>query len=550
MGKQYILTFSPIFSKNDTIQIFLFCKELVAPARQHQNLLHDDIVWKSLLKLTHSVSRHSDWQHSINNVFPDMCTALDANDLFYLNTRAHNGASPGHYKQHSLPHQYDWIFSIPRWMKFLETGETIHNITPKFNIEEQSILHRKNILTILLIPIIVNKELRGLLGIQRKEKAVLFTQQQINSLLVASSIFSMAIENQDDRSERDRLTTVIEQSSDCIIILNPKGIIHYANPACTNITGFSPKEIIGKSIQLLHAPPTREENWLEIKKALITGKPWNGQFSNFRKDNTAYEEEILISPVYDKEGEILNQVITKRDITEDKRLESIVEAANLMENIGFIFSSIRHELGNPINSIKVSLSILKANLEGYNTETITSFIHRSLSDVGRVEYLLKTLRNFSMFERPDIQNINMLSLVDEIIQLSGKELEKNNIMLVIQHPKEILIAKIDPRAFLQVLLNLITNAVAALSEEDEKTITISLVQEKNNQISFIFEDNGCGMKEETVQNLFRPFFTTKEEGTGLGLVIAKKMLAKMHCSIAASSKKGTGTRIEIIIPAA
>ncbi len=67
---------------------------------------------------------------------------------------------------------------------------------------------------------------------------------------------------------------------------------------------------------------------------------------------------------------------------------------------------------------------------------------------------------------------------------------------------------------------------------------------------FSFEDNGCGMDEETVRNLFRPFFTTKAEGTGLGLVIVKKMLSKMNCSITASSQKGKGTRMEIIIPTA
>ena len=257
---------------------------------------------------------------------------------------------------------------------------------------------------------------------------------------------------------------------------------------------------------------------------------------------------MLLSPVYDKDGRVANQVIVKRDITEDKRLESIAEAANLMDNIGFIFSSIRHELGNPINSIKVSLSVLESNLETYDTEAITRFIRRSLSDIGRVEYLLKTLRNFSIFERPEIKATNMRSLLDKLIQLVEKDLAKQYVMLKIQHPKEPLTGMIDPRAFLQVLLNLTTNAVAALDGSYNKKITISLKQKQDTQISFIFEDNGCGMEEETVRNLFRPFFTTKAEGTGLGLVIVKKMLSKMNCSITASSTKGEGTRMEIIIP--
>ncbi len=259
---------------------------------------------------------------------------------------------------------------------------------------------------------------------------------------------------------------------------------------------------------------------------------------------------MQISPVYNQEGRVANQVIVKRDITEDKRLESIAEAANLMDNIGFIFSSIRHELGNPINSIKVSLSVLESNLEVYDTEAIARFIHRGLSDIRRVEYLLKTLRNFSIFERPDIKKTDMQALLDKLIQLTEKDLAKRYIMLALDLPKAPLYGLVDPRAFLQVLLNLTTNAIAALDETKNRTITISLIHNQKNQITFVFEDNGCGMEEDTVRNLFRPFFTTKAEGTGLGLVIVKKMLAKMNCSITASSQKGQGTRMEIIIPTA
>ena len=219
-----------------------------------------------------------------------------------------------------------------------------------------------------------------------------------------------------------------------------------------------------------------------------------------------------------------------------------------MENIGFIFSSIRHELGNPINSIKVSLSVLESNLDTYSTEDIKRFINRGLSDIGRVEYLLKTLKNFSVFERPDVQPTDMQALLQKLTQLTEKDLAQQYIMLAIIPSTEPLTGLLDPRAFLQVLLNLITNAVAAMEETDNKMITITLCQKQPRQITFTVEDNGAGMDENIVRNLFRPFFTTKAEGTGLGLVIAKKMLSKMNCSISASSQKGKGTCMEIIIP--
>jgi len=548
--KHFIFTFSPANEEtDDQARIFLFCKELSSPPQPHRCVSPDDVIWKTILKLTNPSALHSDWHSCFNQVLPDICEALEADELFLLDNNPPAGAPLSiHGKNQSSAYNHDWILSVPVWMNLLGKGKTIQNFAENFDHEEQIILQQEGIKTLLLIPLIAGSELLGLIGLTRTHKARLFHQQQINSLLFIANILTMAIGNQQDRSERDRLVTVVEQSSDCIIIINTRGSVLYANPACEKVTGFSPQEIVGDSIKRLYTPFIRKKLWYELKDTLVTGETWSGQFDNYRKDTTLYQEEMLLSPVYDQEGRIANYVIVKRDITEGNRLKSIAEAANLMDNIGFIFSSIRHELGNPINSIKVSLSVLESNLETYDTEAITRFIRRSLSDIGRVEYLLKTLRNFSIFERPEIKETDMRILLDKLTQLTEKDLAKHYVMLAIHHPKEPLAGMIDPRAFLQVLLNLTTNAVAALEESDNKKITISLMQKQKNQITFIFEDNGCGMEEETVRNLFRPFFTTKPEGTGLGLVIVKKMLSKMNCSITASSRKGQGTRMEIIIP--
>ncbi len=548
-NEHFLFTFSPANEDTDECsRIFLFCKKLSSPAKPHRNVSADDIIWNSILKLTDPGALHSDWPNCFKKILPDLCDSLGADELFLLDN------SPPGSPPLSLPGKnqnntsHNWILSIPVWLNLLSKGKTIQNSADNFDPEEKLLLQQQGTKTLLLIPLIVNKKLLGIIGLNKNHKPSLFSRSQINCMQFIANILAMAISNQHDRSERDRLATVVEQSNDCIIIINTNGSVLYANPACKQITGFSPGEIIGKSIKHLYSQSIRKKIWLQLKEALEKGEAWSGQFANYRKDRTLYQEEMLLSSVYNQEGQVATQVIVKRDITEDKRLESIAEAANLMDNIGFIFSSIRHELGNPINSIKVSLSVLQSNLQTYDTEEIARFIQRSLSDIGRVEYLLKTLKNFSIFERQNIEATDMGVLLEKLIQLTEKDLTKQFVVLAILYPPKPLIGMIDPRAFLQVLLNLITNAVAALDKIDNKKITISLIQKKQNQLTFIFEDNGCGMEEDTVRNLFRPFFTTKPEGTGLGLVIVKKMLSKMNCSITATSRKGKGTRMEIIIP--
>ena len=522
-----------------------------SPSSSNQCLCPDDVIWKSILEITNPDALHSSWQTCFANIRSGICRALEADDFFLLEKNASAGNSlfpQGKEKTNST--RYSWILSVPIWMDLLRKEKILHKQAENHDKKEQNLLQREGIKTLLLIPLMVKSELWGIIGLNRRDTATIFSQQQINSLRFIANIMAITISNQHDRSERDRLVTVVEQSSDCIIIINNSGHILYANPACEQVTGFSPDEIIGKSIKRLYAPSVRKTVWNQVKGALLKGEGWNGQFANYRKDNTLYEEEMHISPVYNHEGGVANQVIIKRNITEEKRLESIAEAANLMDNIGFIFSSIRHELGNPINSIKVSLSVLESNLETYETADIKRFISRSLSDIGRVEYLLKTLKNFSVFERPYMEPTDMRALLDKLLQLTEKDLSRQDVTLRIEHPPKPLIGLIDPRAFLQVLLNLITNAVVALEGIDDKQITISMSGEQNGQITFNLEDNGCGMEEATIKNLFRPFFTTKPEGTGLGLVIVKKMLSKMNCSIDARSWKDKGTQMQIIIPEA
>lgn len=536
------------------IAILLFkllnVKNQLQPELPH-HISTDDLIWKSILQLTNPDTLHSNWHIRFNQVQSDICIALEASKLFLLDNSTDIGSPLFPHKEKTAEtYNHNWILSVPEWMQQLKCGENIHEVSINMHIEEQAILEQEGIRTLLLIPLIVGDKLIAIIGACKYEDSVLFSQQQINSFRFITNILEMAISNQQDRSERDRLVTVVEQASDCIIITSINGIILYANKACEKVTGCIPGEITGKTIKTLYPHSVRKRLWKRIKADLKHGSEWSGQFANRRKDGTLYEEEMQISPVYSLDGKVANQVLIKRDITEEKRLESIVEAANLMENIGFIFSSIRHELGNPINSIKVSLSVLESNLDTYSTDDIKRFVKRSLSDIGRVEYLLRTLKNFSVFERPDIQKTDMQALLQKLVELTEKDLAKQYVMLAIIPPIEPLTGLLDPRAFLQVLLNLITNAVAAMDATKNKTITITLSQKQTKQIIFTVKDNGQGMDESVKRNLFRPFFTTKTEGTGLGLVIAKKMLSKMNCSISASSEKGKGTCMEIIIPSA
>lgn len=239
--------------------------------------------------------------------------------------------------------------------------------------------------------------------------------------------------------------------------------------------------------------------------------------------------------------------ILLRDVTEKIRLMSIAEAVNTMDNIGYTFSGIRHEIGNPINSIKMTMSVLRRNLDRFPAEVVHEYIDRTISEIGRVEYLLRSLKNFSMFEIPEIRPLDLLLFLEKFIQLVRSGLEKEVIRLQLDVPTDPVWVKADARALQQAMLNLLANATAAVDGRPDPLVAIS-VRRRSKYVTIKVRDNGCGISAEDQQHLFKPFYTTKAAGTGLGLVITRKLLAQMGCSIEIFSSVDAGTTVSIFLP--
>ena len=350
------------------------------------------------------------------------------------------------------------------------------------------------------------------------------------------------------QQEMSRLRAAVEQSGDAILITDTAGIVQYANPAFERVTGFAREDVLGRDCRKLgHAEESTAaccQIWDSIR---AKQHAWQGHMTSRRKDGSIYEEECAISPIRNERQEIQNYVLVKRDITERKRLESIAEAANLMENIGFIFSGIRHELGNPVNTIKMTLSVLDANLEQYPAETNREFITRAIRELERVEYLLRSLKSFSLFEHPSIVPTRIESFIDSLLSLVADDLARKGIEVTTVLDPAAEVMQTDPRALQQVMLNLIINAADAVQDVAGPRIRLAVARH-DAIVRIVVEDNGCGIPAKEQGNLFKPFFTTKAKGTGLGLVIVKNMLVKLGATIEVVSREKRGTTAILNMP--
>jgi PAS domain S-box-containing protein len=354
-------------------------------------------------------------------------------------------------------------------------------------------------------------------------------------------------ERRREEEERKRLSAAVDAAADAIVITS-KGVILYVNPAFEKLTGYSRDETLGRDLHMLDSGRHDDAFYQGLRESLMRNGVWNGRLVNKKKDGTLYEEDCTYVPVKGPSGEIHNYISIKRDMTEKVRLEAVAQAVDSMNNIGYIFSGVRHEIGNPINTIIMNLSLLLNKLEQLDKPSIATYVSRALEETAKVEYLLRSLRNYNMFEQLELQDVSMTDFMDKFLALVREDFARRGVTVTAIVAPDAEHISADPRALQQILLNLIANASDAVEGQKSPRVAIQASRAEN-MIRIAVEDNGTGIPESGLKDLFKPFRTTKKHGTGLGLVIVKKMLARMNGTIDVRSRTGVGTVVDIFIPA-
>src|SRR4029077_6466194 len=132
-----------------------------------------------------------------------------------------------------------------------------------------------------------------------------------------------------------RLTAAIEQAAESIVILDAAGRVEYVNPAFAVQPGIAAGEILGRRIRSFPVGPVDRQVYREIARMLLRGQVWQGTYTAHGRGGAVYQEEATLSPVRDAAGRVLDYVAVCRDVTERRRLESIAEAVNMMDSVGY-----------------------------------------------------------------------------------------------------------------------------------------------------------------------------------------------------------------------
>jgi PAS domain S-box-containing protein len=338
---------------------------------------------------------------------------------------------------------------------------------------------------------------------------------------------------------------LVEEIQDGYFVVQDE-IVVFANPAFGQMHGYEPSEMIGKKFFSFIDPQIREKLLGDYHKTLKKwGSPRVFEYLRLTRDGTSYPTEILAKVTkYDNK---LSTIGICRDITERVMMEQKVRETERMAYIGQITASLSHEIRNPLSAVQMNLQILKKNprLEGNDQKRIDI----SIREVRRLESILKELLDFAKpiqlnFELNSINQILLTSI--ELLEMKFKE---EKVTLTTQFDSKIPPITLDREKLEQAIINLLLNALEASSAGSHIHVESSCIKTNRKYARIIVSDDGCGVLEKNLDDIFKPFFTTKTRGTGLGLSNVKRIAEAHKGWVEVENRVPRGASFKLYLPA-
>ena len=339
--------------------------------------------------------------------------------------------------------------------------------------------------------------------------------------------------------------TLVEEIFDGYFVVQDKSIV-FANKAFCEMHGCTLDEVIGQKYFYFVSPEDRSKIIEIINKIFIIQKPPRTiEYMRVTKKGNYYPTEMLARDAcYGQKDSVIGIC---RDITQRVEMEKKVREAERMAYIGQITTSLSHELRNPLSSVKMNLQILKKS--DINNPNDQRRIDISIREVGHLENILSQLLDFAKPVRVKSEKLDIQTVISSSLELLEHKFQEKKITPSFQLEKDNVQIVGDREKLEQVFINLFLNAIEASSEGDRVIIRSSMDSDgEQPAVQLHIMDNGPGVPADFMQEVFKPFFTTKSKGTGLGLSIVQRILEAHGGSIQALNLKPRGTAFVVSLP--
>ncbi|MBW1737885.1 MAG: Cache 3/Cache 2 fusion domain-containing protein [Deltaproteobacteria bacterium] len=361
------------------------------------------------------------------------------------------------------------------------------------------------------------------------------------------------------RETKEFLENIMESSVDGIVTTDLKGKITYLNRAIEEMLGYMKEDLLGEHISRLYVRGIQEAR--DIMALLQAGE----RAGNYEMEVRRKEDEILailtsLFLVRDEDGQVVGTAGIFKDVTEKKRLEAKLKAAQAhlveaskMRALGELVAGVAHELNNPLMASQTILHVILNNplKDCPNLERLE--LVRKCND--RIEKIVEHLREFSRQTKPEFRKLDINRPIENALMITGQQLLSHNISVVKRLSEDLPEVLGDSNQLEQVFLNLISNARDAMDVATcpTKELTICSYINEDEEIPMVavsIKDSGVGIPEKNLDKVFEPFFSTKPvgKGTGLGLSLCFGIVEAHGGRLEIKSQHFKGTEVKVVLP--
>ncbi len=337
--------------------------------------------------------------------------------------------------------------------------------------------------------------------------------------------------------EKGLLEKVFQALQEGVILLDPEGKVTYVNAAACHLFGFQADQIVGKGL----AEGVRGVDWKELRKP---GTVVSRDLEVFYPENRFLN--FYITSVDDTQESGFVMLI--RDVTQTRKLTEEKIESERINAFTLLAAGVAHELGNPLNSLTIHLQLMERAIKkmGKGAEKLQKHLDVSIGEIQRLDFIINQFLSAIRPTQPQLQRVNVNELLQDAARFLQPELEQNKVKLKLELRADVPQMPLDANQMKQAFYNLIRNAGQAMAETGGKLVVSTTFNDFEVIVSF--QDSGRGINRENMGNLFQPFFTTRKTGTGLGLLIVRRIVREHGGEIDIESRQGEGTKVSLFLP--
>ncbi len=349
--------------------------------------------------------------------------------------------------------------------------------------------------------------------------------------------------------EKGFLETVFNAIQEGIIVTDSSGKITYVNEGACELFGLDAEDSIGKQLD----ERVRGLDWHSLTRS---GGPVTRDLEIFYPSNrfiNFYIVPLIIEHraedvQADGAGHQVGYAIILRDITESRRTAEKTIESERLNALTLLAAGVAHEIGNPLNSLNIHLQLMERaarKLDGKERDELEQSIKVARDEIGRLDSIVTQFLRAIRPSKPQLQPENINAIVAETLHFFAPEIEARDIVVESEPRSDLPLVQIDRDQMKQAFYNIIKNSFEAMKRRGILRIRTDM---DDSHVRVSFTDNGGGMSAEALSRVFEPYYTTKSRGSGLGLLIVRRIVREHGGELAIESAEGKGLTLTIRLP--